>query len=66
LLEHLSVDDGDNHIVHNFLFMFGIDVENQIQHIMSRSSQEDNVQRDGQVVEAQLCTMMRCSIVIIK
>jgi bisphosphoglycerate-independent phosphoglycerate mutase (AlkP superfamily) len=66
LLEHLSVDDEDNHIAYNFLFMFRIDVENQIQHIMSRSSQRDNVQRDGQVVEAQLCTMMRYSIVIIK
>jgi hypothetical protein len=53
LLEHLFVDDEDDHIAHNFLFMFGIDVENQIQHIMSRSSQRDNVQRDGQVVEAQ-------------
>jgi hypothetical protein len=65
LLEHLCVDDEDNRIAHNFLFMFGIDVENQIQHIMSRSSQRDDVQRDGQV-EAQLCKMMRCSNVIIK
>ncbi len=53
MLEHLFVDDQDDHITHNFLFMFGVDVENQIQHIMSRSSQRDNVQRDGQVVEAQ-------------
>jgi hypothetical protein len=27
LLKHLFVDDAHNHIAHNFLFMFGIDVE---------------------------------------
>jgi hypothetical protein len=26
-LEHHYVDDEDTHIAHNFLFMFGIDVE---------------------------------------